>query len=260
VATAWHVDHRPSEQQRADFAPSSADARYTGGGVALQFFRDRTMVGYGLRGGASLGNLTGDQLDAAGRLLAFAEARGRLTITLGGGSLSLLATGMGTTGQTNGESWTRTLTSGGMAIGTSRLTLRGDALLGNVTLPAEAEFGRAWEQFLVGGSAVPYFDRAYISQRIPLPGVPAGYGNGRRVGLYRASIGGLSWEPYMNWIAAGDELENWKRIVGLERSLVVPALGFARLPEIRARVGASFTLDAPYRQKGRAYVSLTYSP
>ena len=124
----------------------------------------------------------------------------------------------------------------------------------------DGESGRAAEQFVVGGIANPFMHPLYFSQRMPLPAVPAGFVQGRRIQQLRASIGGLSWEPYFLWIAGGDSLSPYRRIAGLERSFEISALGFARLPAVRVRGGAGWSFDEPFRDRLRAWLSVNYSP
>jgi hypothetical protein len=114
--------------------------------------------------------------------------------------------------------------------------------------------------FVVGGSANPLIDPIYLSHRIALPAVPAGFITGTDVQLLRATLGGKLWEPYFVWVNDGDGLEDLKRIVGIERTFGISSLGFVRLPSIRARAGASFSFDEPFANRPRAYLSLTFTP
>jgi len=83
---------------------------------------------------------------------------------------------------------------------------------------------------------------------------------GRRVQLFRATLGLPVWEPYFTWVAAGESLSDLKRITGVEVTFAVQSLGFVRLPGVRARAGAAWSFDEPYRQHLRAYASLAYTP
>jgi hypothetical protein len=238
----------------------NTDAYYSGLGVLAAFTRERSVLGVAARAGVSAGTVTGAQLAGVGRIFGWGEARARMTLSPGSAVLSAQGALQSAVGTTDGESWTRQLISGGFVAGTRVLAVRGQALRGIVTAAGAADFGRAYEQFIVGGSVVPYFDRAFVSQFIPLSGVPAGYTFGRKVGVYRLSLDGFAYEPFAEWVAAGDSLEEWKRLVGIEQTFDFPALGFARLPGVRVRFGGAYALDEPYRRKARAYFSLTYSP
>ena len=46
----------------------------------------------------------------------------------------------------------------------------------------------------------------------------------------------------------------------VERTFSISSLGFARLPGVRARAGASWSFDAPFEDRPRVYASLTYTP
>lgn len=259
-ASGWYADHFPSEQQAGLFAPLTADIRYRGAGVVARIGREAGLAGYQLRGGASAGNVAGQQLDDVGRLLALGEARGRLTLGFGGRTVNLTAGALVNAGTIDGESFLRVVKSGAVSIGTARRSLRGEWRRGSVEAAGPGEFGRAFEEFLVGGPAPPYFDPAFLSQRIALPSVPSGFVYGHQFELWRASVGGMTWEPYFVWVAAGDSLSDVKRIAGVEQEFAMRSMGWARLPALRVRLGAGYSFDAPYQYRTRAYASVTYSP
>ena len=98
------------------------------------------------------------------------------------------------------------------------------------------------------------------SQRISVPSVPVGYASGRKVGIGRLSTRLLGVEPYALWIAAGDKLTRYQRVLGAERTIDVPGIGFARLPGTKLRAGIGYSMDEPYKEKIRPYVSVTYRP
>jgi hypothetical protein len=120
--------------------------------------------------------------------------------------------------------------------------------------------GRALEQFVVGGAGSPIIDPGFLAQRIALPAVPAGFVSGRAIQLFRGRLGGNAWEPYFVGVAAGESLDDVKRIAGVERTFAITSLGFARLPGIRARAGAAYSFDEPFASRARAYASLTFTP
>ena len=114
---------------------------------------------------------------------------------------------------------------------------------------------------MVGGAPSPLIEPLFLSQRIALPAVPSGFVTGPRVDVFRASLGGMTLEPYFIWVESGvSPLNDAKRIAGLERTFAISSLGFARLPAVRARAGASWSFDEPYRRRARVYASLVYSP
>jgi hypothetical protein len=256
----WSVDHRPSEHQAGRFAPPTADLRYRGLGAVASASREGGLASYFLRAGVTAGTVTGAQLDGASRLVALGEGRVRLTLESGRTTTTLLGGVLASRGSTGGESFTRLIGSGTVAIGTSRRWLRGDWRRGTTDKSQPGEPGRALEEFLVGGAAPPYFDPAFLSQRVPLPTVPSGFVSGHRFELWRVSAGGMTWEPYVVWVAAGDSLSDRKRIAGLEYALAIESIGWVRLPAVQLRVGAGYSFDEPFRRRTRAYASVTYSP
>lgn len=258
--TVWHAEQRPSEGEAAGFAPPAAALRFTGAGLLAAYSQERGLFGVGLRGGASYGRIDSAPLDDARRASGLAEGRARLTFSVARLTIGLHGSGAYTAGRTGSESWNRSVTAGVLTLGTPRRWLRGDVVRGNVTRAGPGESGRAFEYFIVGGSGAPYLDRAWLSQRVALPSVPTGYLAGRRLGMYRAAIGGGFVEPYFLWAAAGDTLDDWKRVVGAEREVAFPSLGFARLPGLRARFGVGYSFDEPFRYRTRGYAAVTYRP
>ncbi len=257
--TVWHVDQQVSAL-RDHLAPPSMDLRYTGGGLAARLASEEGASGWSLRAGASAGRMDNHALDGATRLLAFGEARGRLTQSAGAMTLSLVGGLAASAGRTGDDDWRRLAGSATAVAGTGRRFVRIDWLLGGVTRAEPGDAGRAAEQFLVGGAANPWIDPSWLPQRITLPAVPPGFLRGANVHVFRASLGGMSWEPFATWVAAGDSLGALKRLAGIERTFAVSSLGFARLPSVRARVGAAWSFDEPYRRRARAWASLAYSP
>jgi hypothetical protein len=257
----WHTEHAPSKQRSGSFESLSADARYTGAAGSVSAARNTALWGAGVRGIVSGGAIDADQMHDALRRLATADLRARATVTLGGlafepeGELQL------TRGTTAGDPWSRGLVRGTLTVTSSGRFLRGEALAGHVTAAGAADFGRWYEQFLVGGNAPPFADAPVHSERVPLPGVPAGFATGERVGYARLSLGGMTLlEPSLTFVSAGSRRDSWQRLIAAERELTLPSLGVARLPAVRARAGLSYSIDAPYRRKARAYATLTYVP
>jgi hypothetical protein len=93
-----------------------------------------------------------------------------------------------------------------------------------------------------------------------LPAVPTGYATGRRVAMYRASIGGGTWQPYFIWLAAGESLDDFQRIAGVEREFSIRSLGFVALPAVQVRMGGGYSFDEPFKYRPRGYLSVSYSP
>lgn len=259
-ASAWYTEHAPSEQAAGSFASLDIDSRFTGLGLAARLAREGGAWGYVLRAGGSLAQVDGNQLDGAGRAMGFAELRGRLTWTWRGMQVSPQLAATLAEGGTGGDSWTRGVTTGALTIGGSRRSLRFEGTVGSTTTAGPGEFGRAFEQFAVGGAEPPFLDRAFLTQRVPVPSVPVGYAAGRKLGIGRVSARVSGVQPYAMWIAAGDRLTRYQRVLGAEQELDFAGLGFARLPATRIRYGIGYSMDEPYKEKIRPYVSVTYRP
>ncbi|MCC6319265.1 MAG: hypothetical protein IT361_16450 [Gemmatimonadaceae bacterium] len=256
----WYGDHAPSKQRSGSFASLNIDSRFTGLGVSARKGRELSAYGWALRAGGSAGRVDGNQLDAASRAMGFGEVRGRLSLPLRGATITPRVAASVTEGSTDGDRWTRRLVTASLTVGGARRELRLEATRGSVTEPGPGEFGRAFEQFAVGGAYLPFIDQAYLSQRISLPSVPVGYTSGRRVEMYRASMRLFRVHPYATWIAAGDSVTSYRRVLGLENEFAFPTIGFVTLPSTRIRFGVGYSLDEPYEEKMRPYVSVTYRP
>jgi hypothetical protein len=258
-ASTWYVEHEASIT-RDHLAPSSSDIRYAGGGLQARLNAEGSSSAYLVRATASAGRVSNAVLEKAGRLSAAAEARGRLSWSIGRINMNAAAGLFAEMGKTGGEGWQRTIGSAALTVGTTRYHVRADWLRGSVTAPTATGFGSVLEQFVVGGAGVPIIDPGFLAQRIALPAVPAGFVSGRTVQLLRGTLGGNAWEPYFVGAAAGESLDDVKRIAGVERTFAITSLGFARLPGIRARAGAAYSFDEPFASRARAYASLTFTP
>ncbi|MBK8248999.1 MAG: hypothetical protein IPK85_16600 [Gemmatimonadetes bacterium] len=258
--SAWYGDHAPSRQRSGSYASLNIDSRFTGGGLAFRSQREKAAYGWTARAGGSVGKVDGNQLDGASRAMGFGEARLRLSVPMWSWTLTPTGAISESRGSTRGESWVRRILSAGVTLGGARRSLRVDAFRGEVDAPDAGEFGRAFEQFAVGGAPMPFVDSAYLSQRVPLPSVPVGYAQGRKVEGLRAAIRVAGLQPWAMWVAAGDTITNYQRTFGIEDEWRWPAIGFARLPAVRIRAGIGYSLDQPYDEKLRPYVSVTYRP
>jgi Tol biopolymer transport system component len=259
-AGIWALEHEPS-RSRDHLSPVSADLRSSGIGLQARLNGEGSNVAYLLRAAASGGRIdNGAFLDPRPRLAIAGEARGRISATAGTFNVSAVGGLLIDKGSTDGDAWLRSIASATLAAATARYSVRADWLRGSVTSAGPGELGREAEQFVVGGAANPLVDPVFLSQRIALPSVPAGFISGPDVQLFRATLGGNLWEPYFVWVNAGDAFEDLKRIGGVERTFGISSLGFAKLPSIRARAGASYSFDEPYANHARLYLSLTFTP
>jgi hypothetical protein len=256
----WYTDHNPSEQRSGSFASVNIDSRYTGGGLSLRAERQRAAWGLSARAGGSVGRVDGNQLDAASRALAFGELRARLSWAWRGGVFAPHVTAHASEGGTGDDSWSRRIVTAGFSLGGPRRAIAVAGTRGTVTDDGPGEFGRSFEQFVVGGTLVPFFDPSYLSQRVSLPSVPVGYTGGREFEMLRGSVRAFGLEPYVVFVAAGDSINRYQRIYGIEEEFNITGIGFARLPATRIRFGIGYSLDQPYDEKIRPYVSVTYRP
>ena len=258
-ASAWYVEHEPSKA-RDHLAGVASDVRFTGAGLQARLTSERSNMSYSARVLFSAGQVKNDLLVDANRVSTAVEGRARVTKSLAGFTFTSLAGVVVDIGQTNGESWRRTISSGSLIAGTSRHQLRGDALTARVTSASTGQSGLEMEQVVVGGAPNPLIDPLFLSQRIALAAVPAGFVTGPGVEMFRASLAGMAFEPFFTTVRSRGSLNEVKRIAGVERSFAISSLGFARLPAVRARAGASWSFDEPYRRRARVYASLVYSP
>ncbi|MDB4875866.1 MAG: hypothetical protein JWM41_2312 [Gemmatimonadetes bacterium] len=140
---------------------------------------------------------------------------------------------------------------------------------GLLPLSASASYGRTnrdappFERFALGGGPSLVIDRALLTQRIAMPVLPAAISIGSSVFAYRANLATRPLAAY--WWAgstavAGSRFAQWQRVVGLEWSQSVAAIPMAGTPAARAQIGVGESLDAPFRRKVRAYVSLVLNP
>jgi Tol biopolymer transport system component len=257
--TLWHLDHRPSASEDGVASPD-ADLRFTGAGALAELSREYGLLGFGLGGAASYGEVDTPQLEGAARWMISGDVRARLTIPVRRLTVAFAGTGAVTAGSTGGDAWNQSMTSASVVVSMGGRYLRGDVVSGSASLADPGEAGSEFEHFLVGGSGPPYMDRAFLSQRVAVPAVPTGYAAGRRIGLYRVAMGRGGFEPYFLWVAAGDRLSDWKRVAGLEQTLAFPSLGFARLPAVRLRLGGGYSFDEPFKYRVRGYAGVIYRP
>jgi hypothetical protein len=279
-ATAFGVAEHPSRRgplgdavgaaDAGTLANATLDARYAGGLVGASFDRPLGGERWSARLGVSAGRLDRDAaFDEGRRFVAFGEGGAGIVRSRGRRFVRASLALHGAAGSTAGDGWTRGVASGSLGAGAAGFSLRVEGTAGAVRRgesgagPAPGPLdpdGGAYEEFVVGGSSSPFFDRALLSQRIALPAVPVGYARGSEVTMLRASLGGFALSPYALWLRAGDQPGRWQRLLGLEREWDFESFAVARLPGARFRVGVGHSLDEPFRRKTRVYLSAVYRP
>ena len=260
-ASAWYVEHEPSKSRdHLTSQGTTTDVRFSGLGIQARLAGEGSNTAYLARTAVNLGRVSNDLLRAK-KIAVSGELRGRISATVGPLNVSTVGGVLADVGETDGQEWQRATGSFGISVGMGGYQLRGDWMRGSVTASRFSyDDGLAAEQFVVGGSPNPLIDQVYMSQRIPLPAVPAGFVSGRAFQLFKATLGGNLWEPYFLWVNDGHAFEDVARIAGVERTFGITSLGFVRLPGLRARAGASYSFDEPYADRARLYASLTFTP
>ncbi len=258
-ASAWYVEHEPSKG-RDRLTSVASDVRFTGVGLQARLTGEGSNTAYLARTSVSFGSVRNDVRHAS-RIALSGELRGRIVASMGPLNVGTVAGFLADGGRTGGQQWRRATGSLGISAGAAGYQVRGDWTRGSVSHSSFSYYdGVAEEEFVVGGSANPLIDQAYLSQRIPLPAVPAGFVSGRAFQIFKATLGGNLWEPYFLWLNDGHAFENLAHIAGIERTFGIASLGFVRLPALRARAGASYSFDEPYADRARIYASLTFTP
>lgn len=265
-ASLYTARERQSATRSPVDRPFAFDTKLDGAEVAIDGdrFSDGSAIRY--RIGASVAR---DRLDipslvpAIGttttRRIAFVDLSGAW---LQRGARSTLSESLSLT-RTEGHSFDtrfrRTTLSAGVATsGPGTLPLSAAALYGVTGSTAPA-----FEQFSLGGGASPLVDRDLLTQRVAMPALPEGIGVGSSVFAYRISLNTPPLAPYV-WAGStarrNESFDRWHRVVGLEWSGATPAIPVAGTPSARGLLGIGESLDAPFRHRVRAYVSIVLNP
>ncbi|HEX5832045.1 MAG TPA: hypothetical protein VFY16_13775, partial [Gemmatimonadaceae bacterium] len=257
---AFVTRQRPSALRDGPLAPDALDAEYAGGHLVADVSRAYARAAWHAALGISSGTLDGGGLAERGtRTLGYGEVGARVRLSRDRDAMSASLLARGTAGRTGGEGWARIVTTASIG-----------ARMRGATLAVRGEYGEvetdapAYERLVVGGGAPPFFDRRLLDQRLHMPALPPGTLDGARAATLRVSTTLFrAVEPYY-WIGSGGgaegELDRWHRVIGAEYAARFPTIGFVRLPGVDARVGAGYSLDEPYRDRLRAYVSVVYRP
>lgn len=254
--------HDPASQRQPQRGARAL--RYDGATLVADLWRFGDLGQRVMRLGGSYGRLRPDSAlgvdvpfaDWARRTLGFAQLGGALALFRGMDGMLVRVGADGSSGSTAGARWWRTVGSASVGFGRVGGLLRAEGTMGLVRADAP-EF----ERFTVGGSRVPLVEDAVLDQRIAMPALPFGVAGGRRLAIYRAAAElGPGVEAYYWGGAAGETIERWHRVTGIEGTVDTPPLGVAHLPAMSVRAGVGYSLDPPLRKKVRGYLSMSYAP
>lgn len=248
----------------SDPASRRLDARLAGGEISADGSYALESWSARYRLGASSGQLRelipGAPASTGGRTFAFGDAGLAFVQRSDAMNLSASLGSNVTTGRTIGSSFTRGTASASIGVSGSRV-LFPISVSGTYGLMTEA--APLFEQFALGGGPPVVLDRTLVSQRWSMPVLPAETAVGASALAYRVNVvaSPLVWYWWSGATAPrGDPFDAWHRVVGVEWSQSVAAIVPAGTPAARAQVGLGESLDAPFKRKLRAYVSLVINP
>jgi hypothetical protein len=266
-AQIFDAAQRPSETRTRGSWPGAAgllDARLAGAELAVDGTEQYDTWAARYRLGATAARLHRDSLSldpqptSRARVLGFADAGGAWYQR---GTTASASENLGANlalGRTLGSRFARGIVSAGWS--TSSITGVG---IGLSALYGRVSGGDAFESFSLGGGASSLLDRATLAQRIEMPVLPAGIRTGSSVLTYRVA---LPTRPLSLYYWGGSTRDGpgrfavWNRVIGLESTQSVSAVPVLGTPPARARFGIGESVDAPFRHRVRAYVSLLLEP
>ena len=153
----------------------------------------------------------------------------------------------------------------GRGIASVRFETSGPDLL---PLELSGTFGRLtgnphpFERFVVGGVSSPVADSSLMSQRYAMPMFPTGIALGTALLGWRAATRALGWTVFYEGASTSDDVEflKWNRAIGVEWRFDYPPVPAAFSPRFYSRLGAAYTLDAPFRRQVRAFLEMRMEP
>jgi hypothetical protein len=121
----------------------------------------------------------------------------------------------------------------------------------------------AFEHFVIGGESSTLVDHSQLSQRITMAALPLGTDAGTSLLAYRIALPVAALTPYL-WGAStthtGRRFETWHRVVGVEFTTAIGAVPLAGTPAARAEIGIGRSLDSPFVNSTRAYLTFLLTP
>ena len=259
-AELFGVRHEPTRQREGAIALATVgralDVEQHGGALGATVARDHGGWSWGAGAGGALARLTRTADDArATRALGHARLSVAATRQRGRDYVGARLTLAGAGGSTADSGWTRGVASASVVAGWFGATLRLSGALGETSADAPA-----FERFAVGGVRVPMLDAAILGQRWSVPALPVAIAAGRRLAAWRVETSLLGATPYYEEVGAGERWRATQRVAGLEWAGDTPAIGFVALPSVRLLGGVGHSLDAPFADRTRAYLSVTFQP
>ncbi len=249
----FSAGHDPSQQGR-NGGPAIApfDLRYTGGVASVKYARYGARGASTLRVGLSSGAIDPSLAPRSDRTMGFASFATNAVFTKNPKAPLLTSLAVQyASGSTNNTDWHRVTGEAAIGIGGALgIRARGGETSANAP---------AFEQFVVGGTASPYIDAMVLTQRVEHLALPFGMRGGRRMAILSAETTG-PFRLYHDWIAAGEELGAWDRVIGAEVMLQIPAQGIVRIPNGAFKAGVSHGLEGMTRNATIGYLAATFTP
>ena len=241
------------------------DVRMSGGEVGLDRAIQFDSWGYRYRIGGSaaalrgIGDSTPLTSPSTTRALGFVDLSASWTKR---GDASGITTTMAASGA-GGTSYDRSFSRGMASLGLNVRTPILPSISGSATYGATSANAAPFEQFAIGGGRSPLVGQTVMNQRISMPALPTGISIGTSLLAYRVgvSVAPLSWYLWSGSTSRpGESFDVWNRVIGVEWTQSVAPIALAGTPAARAQIGIGESLDAPFRRKLRAYVSLVLNP
>lgn len=255
---AFDAGQRLSASRSPIAGSPSMDARLRGALVMLDGSRSFESWSARYRAGASVARLTADSSTTRSLLLGDASAAWLQRFGVSGFSESMSTTV--TIGNAFATRFHRVAASGSAsAFGFTPVPVAVSASYARVSGDAPS-----FERVSLGGGAAGggLVDRVLLSQRVSMPVLPSGIATGSSALTYRVS---LTTQPVALYYWAGSatssaSFDTWYRVVGIEGSKTIGAIPVAGVPSARVVYGIGESLDVPFRNQVRGYLSVLINP
>jgi len=240
-ARIFAYEETPSEQRDGALVASRDHDRL---GFETWLSKGWQWSGGVLRSGAAAyaDDIEQDGLDAISQFGGRVMARVEHAPVVAGGMLMPMALELsGNAGSTDGESWTRA--TGGFGLGFSS---RGHGISISIDAGSVGTDAPWPEEFEIGGVHSSIVPDAATSNRIDVPGLPAGILRGSSFDSERIDfrLGGAMPALFAQRVKAdADSGDDSISLAGVEWTLVVDAMPVARIPALEFRAGVARILD-----------------